>query len=269
MTRRTKRLAAAATVMTLVAVAAVALVSSTGAAARSSMSRTYSLGQCAVGPTAPCWTCNSPIDFDTVDITVDENTFAIEAVRFASGCTGYIGKLNVVTQAGDGVKVMNGAHDVVIGGGSVTCGIPTGQNNANTDQYGIRFFGGKRVTMSGMFVNCNAKTASGQQASRAAFFVNQSPTTNSGAPIANQPAHIEFTQGCLSTAPNTIILGDSDWAGVAMTKIYDFQPGPGAGPTRYYRPPAPSGNPSFPATNWLDYDNDTSSGQGSCTSAAG
>jgi hypothetical protein len=209
------------------------------------------------------------VNLDSVDITVDENTSPIEAVRMASGCTGYIGQLNVVTQAGDGVKVMNGAHDIVIGGGSVTCGIPTGQNNANTDQYALRFFGGKRITIAGMAVRCNAKTSTGRQATQAELFVNQSPSTNSGAPLANQPAHIQFVQGCLSSAPNVIILGDSDWAGVSMTKIYDYVPGPGNGPTRYYRPAAPSGNQPFPATNWLDYDNDSSSGQGSCTSAAG
>jgi hypothetical protein len=269
MTRRMKRMAAAATVLALLGIIATAVVSSSSATARASMSRTYSLGECATGATAPCWTCNSLVNFDSVDIVVDQNSFPIEAVRLAAGCTGYIGTLNVVTQAGDGVKVMNGAHDIVIGGGSISCGLPTGLNNANTDQYGLRFFGGKRITVSGMFIKCNAKTASGQQASRGALFVNQVPTTNSGAPLANQPAHIEFTEGCLSSAPNTITLGDSDWAGVAMTKIYDFQPGPGNGPTRYFRPANPSGNPGFPATNYLDYDNDVSSGQGSCTSASG
>jgi hypothetical protein len=269
MTRRMKRMAASASVLALLGLAATAIVSSSSATARSSMSRTFSLGQCAVGPGSPCWTCNGPINFDSVDIVVDQNAFPIEAVRMASGCTGYIGTLNIVTQAGDGLKVMKGAHDIVIGGGSVTCGIPTGQNNANTDQYALRFFGGNRITMAGMFVKCNAKTATNIQATRAELFVNQSPSTNSGAPLADRPSHIEFVQGCLSSAPNVIILGDSDFAGVAMTKIYDFVPGPGNGPVRYYRPPMPSGNQPFPATNWLDYDNDVSSGQGSCTSASG
>ena len=37
------------------------------------------------------------------------------------GCTGRIGKLVVVQRSGDGVKVAEGVHDLVVGGGSIRC----------------------------------------------------------------------------------------------------------------------------------------------------
>ena len=85
-----------------------------------------------VNPTLPaCWTCTSattahPLDLDDVTIIVNADVVK-EGVRFGPGCTGRIGKLTVVTQGGDGIKAVKGAHDLVIGGGSVTCKEPTGR----------------------------------------------------------------------------------------------------------------------------------------------
>ncbi len=159
---------------------------------------------------------------------------------------------------------MKGAHDIVVGGGSVTCNNPSGA--FTTNQYGIRAFGGQRITYAGMFVNCLAAN------SKFAFFVNQVPTTDSGASPADRPDRIQFVQGCLASGPiSTVLIGDSDHSGVATSKVYPYDPappGPGGGPT-FDIPTNPSGNTGYPAVSPLNFDNSFPSGQGVCTSPNG
>src|SRR4029077_12290588 len=105
-----------------------------------------------------------------------------EGVRLGDGCTGRSGPLTVVTKGGDRNKAIKGPHALVVGYGSVTCQTPPA--GLSTDQYGIRVWGGKRITCAGMYVNC--KTSN----SRIEYFVNQVPAQNTGAPLADRPTSI-------------------------------------------------------------------------------
>ena len=66
------------------------------------------------------WTCKQKVDLDLVQVTIPRGARE-DAVHLRPGCTGRIGKLVVVQRSGDGVKVAEGVHDLVVGGGSIRC----------------------------------------------------------------------------------------------------------------------------------------------------
>ena len=74
----------------------------------------------------------------------------MDAVKLDAGCTGRIGKLTVVTRNADGVKVAEGAHDLMVGGGSIRClaKIPV------VHQDGIQVMGGARILFRNLTVDC-------------------------------------------------------------------------------------------------------------------
>jgi len=277
MNARATRLAAAAVAAALLTAAAVAAVvtSSSSAAAplTGSITKTYSANQCDNQQPAPphtlvppaCWYCTGPVDLDSVTITIDQQVVE-EGARLGPGCTGRIGKLTIVTQGSDGVKVVDGAHDLTIGSGSVTCGIPAGMNNIDTDQYGIRAWGGNRITFAGMNVNCQAKTTSGSYASRVELFINQSPKWTA-ATDAQKPTKVLFVNGCLSSGPQkTVTLGTSLQSGVATSVVYPFIT-PNQGPT--FDVPAVPGGQGPPADQPLNFANTFPAAIGSCSGPNG
>jgi hypothetical protein len=99
------------------------------------------------------WVCDSPVDLDSVTVTMTPSYPSRrggDAVHLEPGCTGRIGKLNVTTSIADGVKVADGAHDLTIGGGSVRClaKLP------RLHQDGIQAMGGLRITFRNLTVDC-------------------------------------------------------------------------------------------------------------------
>jgi hypothetical protein len=99
------------------------------------------------------WVCRGPVNLSLVRVTM---TSAIrtrrhaDAVHLKRGCTGRIGRLEVVTSAGDAVKVAEGAHDLAIGGGAIHCKakLPT------MHQDGIQVMGGARLTFRHVTIDC-------------------------------------------------------------------------------------------------------------------
>ena len=69
------------------------------------------------------------------------------------GCTGRIGKLVVVQRSGDGVKVAEGVHDLVVGGGSIRCLAKA----PDFHQDGIQVLGGARITFRELTVSCGRR----------------------------------------------------------------------------------------------------------------
>ena len=71
------------------------------------------------------WTCTSRVDLDLVKVTMTRAVYGNrrleDAVHLQPGCTGRIGRLEVVQYAADGVKVAGGVHDLTVGGGSIRC----------------------------------------------------------------------------------------------------------------------------------------------------
>jgi len=94
------------------------------------------------------WVCSGPVSLDSVNVTI--TGVSKDAVYLRSGCTGRIGTLNVVQYHGDGVHVNNGAHDLVIGGGTIRCF----SHDQGKHQDGIQVMGGTNIEFDNLDVGC-------------------------------------------------------------------------------------------------------------------
>jgi len=100
------------------------------------------------------WTCTSRVDLDLVKVTITRAVYGNrrleDAVHLRPGCTGRIGRLQVVQYAADGVKVAGGVHDLTVDGGSIRCLAKA----PGLHQDGIQVMGGTRITFRGLAVDC-------------------------------------------------------------------------------------------------------------------
>lgn len=106
------------------------------------------------------WVCGGTVDLDRLEVTV--RTADIDAVQLGPGCTGRIGELVVVQHRQDGVKVAEGAHDIVVERGTIECR----GKKAGAHQDGVQVLGGERITFVDLRVDCPSATNS-------AFFIRQ------------------------------------------------------------------------------------------------
>ena len=111
------------------------------------------------------WTCRQKVDLDLVQVTIPAGERQ-DAVHLRYGCTGRIGKLVVVQRSGDGVKVAEGVHDLVVGGGSVRCLAKAPRFH----QDGIQVMGGARITFHDLKVSCGRRN---ERLINANLFINQ------------------------------------------------------------------------------------------------
>lgn len=105
------------------------------------------------------WTCKSKVNLDLVRVTITRASIGVrsgeDAVRLRSGCTGRIGRLEVVQWAGDGVKVSYGVKNLDVGGGSIRC-----LGKAPTlHQDGIQVMGGSHITFHKLAIHCGRANA--------------------------------------------------------------------------------------------------------------
>jgi hypothetical protein len=112
------------------------------------LTRSWAAGTC--DKASICWICDSPVALDSVEVSVETSAAHIDAVHLASGCTGTIGSLSVTTASADGVKIAEGAHDLTIDGGSVTCTAkaPTLHQDA------VQVMGGSTIVFQNMRLDC-------------------------------------------------------------------------------------------------------------------
>ncbi len=113
----------------------------------------------SISQTDRMWVCRGPVDLDSVTVTMTSaiaSRRGADAVHLERGCTGRIGQLRVVTAAGDAVKVAEGAHDLELGGGSISC---TGKL-PKLHQDGLQVMGGTRITFRNLSVDCGRSTDS-------------------------------------------------------------------------------------------------------------
>ncbi len=97
------------------------------------------------------WACTGPVNLDLVRVTL--RTKVDDAVRIDQNCTGRVGRLELETWTGDGIKVQNRgtvAHDFVIESGYVKCHDIFGDYH----QDGIQAMGGHRITFRGLKIDC-------------------------------------------------------------------------------------------------------------------
>jgi len=120
------------------------------------------------------WTCTGPVALTSVSVTITKNLVAplrgqgnVDAIHIHSGCTGTIGKLTVVQYEGDGIKVGQGAHDLVVESGSVSCF----DRAAGKHQDGVQVMGGSNIVFRNLNVQC-------QSSNNSAFFINKGTTSS-------------------------------------------------------------------------------------------
>ena len=106
------------------------------------------------------WVCGGEVDLDRLEVTV--RYMDVDAVQLGPGCTGRIGELVVVQYRRDGVKVAEGAHDVLIESGSVECR----GRKPGAHQDGVQALGGRGIMFRDFRVDCPTATNS-------AFFIRQ------------------------------------------------------------------------------------------------
>jgi hypothetical protein len=102
--------------------------------------------------------CTGPVDLDLVKVTM--RTYrggrggpGVDAIVLDPGCTGRIGRIEVDTWLGDGVKVRVGpgaAHDLSIGSGYVRCHAVHG----SIHQDGMQAGAGERITFRKLAIDC-------------------------------------------------------------------------------------------------------------------
>ena len=97
------------------------------------------------------WNCRGSVDLDLVRVTMRSNTQ--DAIQLDQGCTGRVGRIEVETWTGDGIKIQNRgqvAHDLVIESGFVKChDVAPGVH-----QDGVQAMGGTRITFKGLRIDC-------------------------------------------------------------------------------------------------------------------
>jgi hypothetical protein len=107
----------------------------------------------SIAQTDQTWVCRGPVDLDSVSVTMT-SAFSTrkrgDAVHLEPGCTGRIGRLEVVTSVADGVKVAEGAHDLAVDAGTINCRGKV----ADVHQDGMQVMGGARITFRGLRIDC-------------------------------------------------------------------------------------------------------------------
>jgi hypothetical protein len=115
------------------------------------------------------WKCTSSVNLDSVTVTMTSGNKV--AIVLTNGCTGTIKSIRINTNASDGVHVNMGAHDVTIGGGSITC---TGHVKG-AHQDGIQVMSGTNMTFAKLTIDCPT-------ANNADLYVNWSGVKNTTPP---------------------------------------------------------------------------------------
>jgi hypothetical protein len=99
------------------------------------------------------WVCHGRVDLDLVKVEI--RNVEDDAIYLRQGCTGRIGRIEVDTWKGDGVKVNvppPAAHDLVVEGGYIRCHA----QGSGGHQDGIQVMGGEAITFQGLEINCNS-----------------------------------------------------------------------------------------------------------------
>jgi Ca2+-binding RTX toxin-like protein len=97
------------------------------------------------------WNCRGRVDLDLVRVTMRSSTQ--DAIQLDQDCHGRVGRVEVETWTGDGIKIQNRgqvAHDLVIEAGFVKChDVAPGHH-----QDGVQAMGGARILFKGLRVDC-------------------------------------------------------------------------------------------------------------------
>jgi hypothetical protein len=148
------------------------------------------------------WICRGPVDLDLVEVEI--RTIQRDAVYLREACSGRIGRIEVDTWTGDGIKVNATepvVHDLVVEGGYVRCHA----QGPGGHQDGIQVMGGERITFKDLEIQCSSDP-------NAQFYVS--------ALAPGMPTEV-VCDGCLlgSGAAQTLFVDESVRSGARNTLI--------------------------------------------------
>ncbi len=153
------------------------------------------------------WICQGPVDVDLVRVRINRRLEGVDAVSLGPFCTGRIGRVEIDTWSGDGIKVQNTgmvASDLVIESGVIRCHDRT----PGYHQDGIQVMGGVNLTFRDITVQC------GGVGVNAALFIAR------GGLADRVPRDIVFEDGLLGPgAAQTVLLADSLRSGIRDSTI--------------------------------------------------
>jgi hypothetical protein len=119
------------------------------------------------------WKCDGPVDLDSVYVNVDYpgglfNGHGLDGVTLTQNCTGRIGKLTILQNSEDGLKI-NGAHDISIGGIGSTITL-NGISSPKNHQDAIQVTSGNNVYLDNIFTD-------GPTATNGQLYINATGTS--------------------------------------------------------------------------------------------
>jgi hypothetical protein len=173
--------------------------------------RVYPTGNLAV-LVNKSWNCNASINLDLVKVTMW--TLDVDSVIFNTGCTGRIGRVEVDTWTGDGIKVTNAnanaAHDLVVESGYTACF----NRLVGAHQDGVQVMGGARITFRNFVWMCgNMADASGSGVANAVF------VSRAGANVTTPTDIVVEHSVLMPGAAHTVTVGTSLRSGVKSSVL--------------------------------------------------
>lgn len=192
---------------------ALALVGSLGPASPASSKSASPAGSVIlVDKPFRCEQYPQPLDLELVKVTLGR-TFGgtvDDAANLSRGpCTGRIGRLEIDTWIGDGVKVGSATHDLRVESGYVYCHDHLPGNH----QDGIQALGGTRVAFRNLHVFCPTSN-------NASFFLSAGGNGLLAPVEGDWPTDVTCENCQFDGGPNTVFLGKSIRSGVTDTLVH-------------------------------------------------
>jgi hypothetical protein len=153
-----------------------------------------------------------PLAFELVKVTLTPSYGGSvdDAVNLNRGeCTGRVGRIEVDTWIGDGVKIGENTHDLVVESGYVVCH----DRVPGKHQDGVQALGGLRVTFRNLHVYCAT-------ANNASFFATAGA---GGADLPTEgdwPTDVTCDNCQLDGGPHTLFLGKSIRSGIRNSLVH-------------------------------------------------
>jgi hypothetical protein len=111
---------------------------------------TWSKGQCQ--NKTFCLTLNGPVDLDLVRVHVDCKATCDQNALNLAGATGRIGKVDILTEGEDGIKISGATHDLTISGGTVS----SDAHYSTAHQDCLQALSGKHVLVQNVVFACSS-----------------------------------------------------------------------------------------------------------------
>ena len=159
-----------------------------------------------------CEQYSQPLDLDLLKVTLTPRFSGAvdDAVNLNRGdCSGRIGRVEIDTWLGDGMKIGAKAHDLLVGSGYVYCH----DRLPGKHQDGIQAMGGRDIALRNIHVYCATSN-------NAAFFATAGADGADEPTEGDWPTDVTCDNCQLDGGPSTVFLGKSIRTGVRNSLVH-------------------------------------------------